>query len=49
MAMMLSCGDALVDFLPVTAVAEAVVWLASDRAAYITGAALPVDAGEMLV
>lgn len=38
-----------IDFLPVKAVAEAVVWLASDRAAYITGAALPVDAGEMLV
>lgn len=38
-----------VDFLPVTAVAEAVVWLASDRAAYVTGAAIPVDAGEMLV
>jgi NAD(P)-dependent dehydrogenase (short-subunit alcohol dehydrogenase family) len=38
-----------IDFMPVTAVAEAAVWLASDAAAYITGTAIPVDAGEMLV
>jgi SDR family mycofactocin-dependent oxidoreductase len=38
-----------VDVLPVTAVREAVVWLASDAAKYVTGVALPVDAGEMLV
>ena len=28
---------------------EAVVWLASDAARHITGVALPVDAGELLV
>ncbi len=38
-----------VDVLPVAAVREAVVWLASDAAKHITGVALPVDAGEMLV
>ena len=27
-------------------VAQAVLWLCSDQAAYITGAALPVDGGE---
>jgi (+)-trans-carveol dehydrogenase len=37
-----------VEYLPVTAVAEAAVWLASESAAFITGVALPVDAGEML-
>jgi (+)-trans-carveol dehydrogenase len=38
-----------VDAVPVTAVREAVVWLASDAAAHITGTALPIDAGELLV
>jgi len=38
-----------VDAVPVTAVREAVVWLASDAAGCVTGVALPVDAGEMLV
>lgn len=38
-----------VDFVPVSAVADAVVWLCSPAAACITGAALPVDAGELLV
>jgi SDR family mycofactocin-dependent oxidoreductase len=38
-----------VDAVPVSAVREAVVWLASDAAAHITGAALPIDAGELLV
>jgi NAD(P)-dependent dehydrogenase (short-subunit alcohol dehydrogenase family) len=37
-----------VEFLPVSAVAEAAVWLASDSAACITGVALPVDAGQTL-
>lgn len=37
------------DTVPVTAVREAVVWLASDRARHVTGVALPVDAGELLV
>ncbi len=35
--------------VPVSAVREAVVWLASDAAKHITGVALPVDAGELLV
>ena len=38
-----------VDSLPTSAVREAVVWLSSDSAHYITGVALPIDAGEMLV
>lgn len=38
-----------VDAVPVSAVREAVVWLASDAAAHVTGAALPIDAGELLV
>ena len=38
-----------VDAVPVSAVKEAVVWLASDAARHITGVALPVDAGELLV
>jgi (+)-trans-carveol dehydrogenase len=38
-----------VDSLPTEAVRDAVGWLASDAAQYITGVALPVDAGEMLV
>jgi enoyl-[acyl-carrier-protein] reductase (NADH) len=38
-----------VDTLPVSAVRDAVVWLTSDAAKHITGVALPVDAGEMLV
>jgi (+)-trans-carveol dehydrogenase len=38
-----------VDFLPTTAVRDAVVWLSSEGAQHITGVALPVDAGEMLV
>lgn len=38
-----------IDYLPVRAVAEGVVWLASDSAAFVTGVVLPVDAGEMLV
>lgn len=38
-----------VDAVPVTAVREAVVWLASDAAKYTTGIALPIDAGELLV
>ena len=37
------------DFVPATAIAEAVTWLASDEAAYVTGTALAVDAGELLV
>jgi SDR family mycofactocin-dependent oxidoreductase len=35
--------------VPVSAVREAVVWLASDAAKHVTGVALPVDAGELLV
>jgi SDR family mycofactocin-dependent oxidoreductase len=38
-----------VDAVPVSAVRDAVVWLASDAAAYLTGCAIPVDAGETLV
>lgn len=38
-----------VDFLPPSAVADAVAWLASDAAAYVTGVALPVDAGALLL
>jgi len=38
-----------VDFVPATAIANAVAWLASDEAAYVTGTALPIDAGELLV
>jgi SDR family mycofactocin-dependent oxidoreductase len=37
------------DFVPATAIAEAVTWLVSDEAAYVTGTALAVDAGELLV
>ncbi len=37
------------DFVPATAIADAVSWLASDEAAYVTGAAVAVDAGELLV
>ena len=37
------------DFVPATAIAGAVSWLASDEAAYVTGAAVAVDAGELLV
>jgi SDR family mycofactocin-dependent oxidoreductase len=36
------------DFVPVTAIAEAVSWLASDEAACVTGSAVAVDAGELL-
>ncbi|KXF53510.1 oxidoreductase [Rhodococcus sp. SC4] len=35
--------------IPAEAMAEAALWLASDAAAYITGVALPVDAGHMLL
>jgi (+)-trans-carveol dehydrogenase len=35
--------------VPVSAVREAVVWLASNAAKHITGVALPVDAGALLV
>jgi (+)-trans-carveol dehydrogenase len=38
-----------VDFVPATAIADGVAWLASDEAAYVTGTALAVDAGELLV
>ena len=38
-----------VDAVPVSAVRDAVIWLASDGARYVTGTALPIDAGEMLV
>jgi (+)-trans-carveol dehydrogenase len=38
-----------VDAVPVGAVSDAVLWLASDAAQYVTGAALPVDAGELLL
>ena len=38
-----------VDAVPVTAVREAVVWLASDAARHVTGVSLPIDAGELLV
>jgi NAD(P)-dependent dehydrogenase (short-subunit alcohol dehydrogenase family) len=43
-------GQAMTNALPVTMVeardiANAVAWLASDEARYITGVALPVDAG----
>lgn len=38
-----------VDMVPISAVRDAVLWLASDASAYVTGTALPVDAGEMLV
>jgi SDR family mycofactocin-dependent oxidoreductase len=38
-----------VDFLPTSAVREAIVWLSSEGAQHITGVALPVDAGEMLI
>ena len=37
------------DFVPAAAIADAVAWLASDEAAYVTGTALAVDAGELLV
>ncbi|MGH3165506.1 MAG: SDR family oxidoreductase [Trebonia sp.] len=37
-----------VPWLAPSDVADAVVWLASDRARYITGVALPVDAGQTL-
>ncbi|ROZ52924.1 NAD(P)-dependent oxidoreductase [Rhodococcus sp. WS1] len=35
--------------IPAEAMAEAALWLASDASAYITGVALPVDAGHMLL
>lgn len=35
--------------LPPSAIADAVVWLASDEARYITGIELPVDAGHLLL
>jgi SDR family mycofactocin-dependent oxidoreductase len=38
-----------VDFVPATAIADAAAWLVSDEAAYVTGTALAVDAGELLV
>jgi SDR family mycofactocin-dependent oxidoreductase len=38
-----------IDMVPVTAVRDAVVWLASDSAAYLTGCAIPVDAGGLLI
>jgi (+)-trans-carveol dehydrogenase len=38
-----------VDAVPVTAVRDAVVWLASAAAGCVTGVALPIDAGVMLV
>lgn len=38
-----------VDAVPASAVREAVVWLASEAAKHVTGVALPVDAGELLV
>ena len=37
------------DAVPVSAVKEAVLWFASDRAQYVTGTALPIDAGETLL
>jgi (+)-trans-carveol dehydrogenase len=36
------------DFVSATAIADAVSWLASDEAAYVTGTAVVVDAGELL-
>jgi SDR family mycofactocin-dependent oxidoreductase len=38
-----------IEAVPATAVREAVVWLASDAAQHITGLAVPIDAGEMLI
>lgn len=38
-----------VDFVSASAIADGVAWLASDEAAYVTGTALAVDAGELLV
>ncbi|OPX05202.1 mycofactocin-coupled SDR family oxidoreductase [Mycobacterium sp. AT1] len=35
--------------IPAEAMAEAALWLASDAAAYVTGVALPVDAGHLLL
>ena len=35
--------------LPPTAVSNAILWLVSDEAADITGVALPVDAGHMIL
>jgi NAD(P)-dependent dehydrogenase (short-subunit alcohol dehydrogenase family) len=45
-----SVGDAMANALPVgmiepVDVSNAIVWLVSDDARYITGVALPVDAG----
>jgi NAD(P)-dependent dehydrogenase (short-subunit alcohol dehydrogenase family) len=43
--------DAVVDMVPLgrdsdpAEVAEAVVWLCSDKASYVTGALMPVDGG----
>jgi SDR family mycofactocin-dependent oxidoreductase len=37
------------DYVPVSAVADAVVWLASDHASCITGVVFPVDAGTFLL
>jgi NAD(P)-dependent dehydrogenase (short-subunit alcohol dehydrogenase family) len=38
-----------IDFLPVSAVVDAVAWLVGDAAKHVTGTAIPVDAGEMLL
>jgi len=35
--------------LPPESVAEAVTWLASDRAAHITGVVLPVEGGHLVL
>ena len=38
-----------VDAVPVSAVRDAVLWFTSDAARYVTGTALPIDAGETLL
>ena len=38
-----------VTMLPPRAIADAVLWLASDAARYVTGVELPVDAGHMIL
>ena len=35
--------------LPTSAISDAVVWLASDGAARVTGVTLPVDSGHMVL